>query len=85
MRFVLNANVGGLGRQGEIKTADPTIWRPYIDAGILSEVDDWGERVVTATSPGDVSVDGLDFLADAAGPYAVPSDDSSGVAPGPVI
>lgn len=78
--YVLNLNIGGVGKRGEIVTADPVLWAIYIEAGYMSEVDVDGDRLLELedlVAGALVAADDLDFLADAAGPYVVPDDDAT--------
>lgn len=43
--YVLNMNIGGVGRQGEIVEADPQLWAVLIEAGMMAEIDEHGDRL----------------------------------------
>lgn len=51
MRLIVNANVAGVGRRGEIVEADPVLWAELIEADLLTPVDEDGERIVYLKPP----------------------------------
>lgn len=49
MRCVVNLSFDDL-QAGEVVEVDPTLWRTYIDAGMLTEVDENGDRIVALST-----------------------------------
>lgn len=49
-RFRLNASIAGVGKRNEVVTLDRALWADYVEHGLVSPIDDDGDRLVEVMS-----------------------------------